>query len=1344
MAFSKVLYAEFDRFHEPTNAPEHECLKAFRERDYEGARYLILTVRNPGKLFTSVPRASLLHLAAMNDWGELCDELIAKYNCDPLMGDLFDLTPLHYAAKYGALIAMRCLISKHDCNAEVKAPTAIHRTPLHFAVFYGQVEIVIYLLSEVKVNGNINDFYGNTLLHLAVAHRNPEVLKYLLSSGIMDTNVLTINDARKTPIDIALDVDWRLVTLFLNLERLDGVIKIEIASKALFFTCSTDCVDVIAELLSQENFSLSITNKQGKSLIQVCCEKGNWKTATYLFINHGCEPVGEDSLGYTLLHSLCKKSNIDVIEHLLSVTRANLNSKTRFGDTPLHVAISYENHEVVKHLLTYPQLDPTIQNHEGNTVLHKAVTCSDLEVLTCILSRKDVNVMSCNKIGNTPLHCVCNTDVLKVLINSGKVTTTCKNDNGDTALHTACDYNYCEVVKYLVNICNLDPTTKNKFGDTPLHRAKDGDVAKFLLSLPSIEPLCRNYEGDTPLRKACRVGFYDVIYELLYSGRMSASCIAESFRQVKMSSRDPDMSYHPHIIRLFQTYNEQIQLLQMYVPQLHIASHNSSEEVVDTFTYHSAFVCGETGSGKSSLVKLLSEPQKSFFKKRFNSTRHPSISYTTSVGILPTRCRVKGLGEVLFYEFAGHHEYHDSQAAVLGNLLQTSTPVFLIMVNITHDESVIEKQLYYWSTFVRNACTKLSRESLSKLRVILVGSRCDKIKSSYLYQKIQAVENIADKCLQGIKVKGCVPLKYSKEMVTKLSSCFEEQTKSKPLSFYCNLFYSFLVTKVKKIAVTVSDLTDMISADEIYSNLLYSNEFDTESLLKNLKERGLVYFQRNDSHFPSSWVAVNIETLPKAVCSKLFSASFRKEHQHLSNSTGVIPISTITKEFPDLDANTLVSMLTSLEFCHKIDQFTMQCIFTSLDIQSLQQRSKIKTTKDSQISAMEVSSQETRTHSIPHPSRDLISTPHVSTEPLLSHKDSKSCFGSPQVLSSSDDVFLFFPSLVNTEPPLEISITNGIGWCMWCPDQFQFLTTHFLHVLLLRLAYMFCLPPSYIGSIVRDDHICGLARRCSVWKNGIYWLDEDAIEVMVEVSELNRCVSLLVSYEQEAHVAHLKLRSTLIRTIISICQEICPSVEVRECLVSPNQLSKLRQCNLSQLTVYPLQDVAKACMLGKPYVIADITPIKSSNRGQTREDKIKTDTLLLGDPYQVITSQPSVSHLILSLFCEEIAEQQVPTLILSELKTIINFGSMFLFAPSQKVTYSSLKDHLNEFSILARPRTSPMVSYNYTYIAFWTSKLFCNLLFVTQILAGLTHKDMRQALPICNASELFMIASIPA
>ena len=63
-------------------------------------------------------------------------------------------------------------------------------------------------------------------------------------------------------------------------------------------------------------------------------------------------------------------------------------------------------------------------------------------------------------------------------------------------------------------------------------------------------------------------------------------------------------------------------------------------------------------------------------------------------------------------------------------------------------------------------------------------------------------------------------------------------------------------------------------------------------------------------------------------------------------------------------------------------------------------------------------------------------------------------------LASSTEKLLYFPALVSAEPSSEVTITDGFGWCLWCPNPYQFFSTRFIHVLLLRIAYEFSLQLS--------------------------------------------------------------------------------------------------------------------------------------------------------------------------------------------------------------------------------------------------------------------------------------------
>ena len=44
-------------------------------------------------------------------------------------------------------------------------------------------------------------------------------------------------------------------------------------------------------------------------------------------------------------------------------------------------------------------------------------------------------------------------------------------------------------------------------------------------------------------------------------------------------------------------------------------------------------------------------------------------------------------------------------------------------------------------------------------------------------------------------------------------------------------------------------------------------------------------------------------------------------------------------------------------------------------------------------------------------------------------------------ISLPSDELLFFPSLICNEPSTDNVIENELGWCIWCPDPNQFLST---------------------------------------------------------------------------------------------------------------------------------------------------------------------------------------------------------------------------------------------------------------------------------------------------------------
>ena len=117
---------------------------------------------------------------------------------------------------------------------------------------------------------------------------------------------------------------------------------------------------------------------------------------------------------------------------------------------------------------------------------------------------------------------------------------------------------------------------------------------------------------------------------------------------------------------------------------------------------------------------------------------------------------------------------------------------------------------------------------------------------------------------------------------------------------------------------------------------------------------------------------------------------------------------------------------------------------------------------------------------------------------------------SPSSNDSAEGELLFFPSLMsyNTRPVMSSKpyLNDGqykdnaavidepfqFGWCLQCNDEHSFLSPHFLHLLILHLAYQYALPESS-----ENPHNL----RCTIWSTGIMWNSGYGIKTLLELVE---------------------------------------------------------------------------------------------------------------------------------------------------------------------------------------------------------------------------------------------------
>jgi ankyrin repeat protein len=222
------------------------------------------------------------------------------------------------------LDTFKMLIEAHGAN--VNAQDDNQYTPLYFAIHHfdpsndgDNTNVLLYLLSQKGINGNIKDQNGCTVLHTACSRINKlplDVFKLLIENG--DCDVIAQDDNNDTPLHNAL---------------------------GLFNPNKGGNINVLTYLLSRVHTDLKGQN------------------------------------GYTLLHEACKNINalpINAFKVLIEAVRCDVNVQANDNDTPFHYAFDNFNPRnggnltVLNYLASHKDANVNIKTQKGYNVLHLA------------------------------------------------------------------------------------------------------------------------------------------------------------------------------------------------------------------------------------------------------------------------------------------------------------------------------------------------------------------------------------------------------------------------------------------------------------------------------------------------------------------------------------------------------------------------------------------------------------------------------------------------------------------------------------------------------------------------------------------------------------------------------------------------------------------------------------------------------------------------------------------------------------------------------------------------------------------------------------------------------------
>ena len=259
------------------------------------------------------------------------------------------------------------------------------------------------------------------------------------------------------------------------------------------------------------------------------------------------------------------------------------------------------------------------------------------------------------------------------------------------------------------------------------------------------------------------------------------------------------------------------------------------------------------------------------------------------------------------------------------------------------------------------------------------------------------------------------------------------------------------------------------------------------------------------------WVVVNKGILLTEVNGILFAPKTFKEHVDIASNTGIVSVSGLTRLFPEYDPDMLICFLKNMELCQELDPSFLRMT-------------------------------------------NLIAGDREETGDSASETQRRG------------ERLLFFPCLLSTDRPKKMtSQVYQFGWCLQCTREHDFFPPRYFHVLSLHLAFKMAQPQD-------DDK---LKRRCTFWKNALYWFNGHGVGSLVEIVDESQCVLVMMSCEKGYSDNMVSLRRDVIREVMSVYKESCPSLEVKELVIDPKELAYPVNTPRER-TVYSVKDILSA------------------------------------------------------------------------------------------------------------------------------------------------------------------------
>ena len=392
-----------------------------------------------------------------------------------------------------------------DCHVDLRVAgtTTWQSNILHFAVHSSKLDLVQYLVREVRISpASVNDD-GVTSLHRAAEHGSTAVLRWLIEGASSDPFVKV---------------------------RSKGMLA---GRTLLHFAVFGGRMENIKYLIDELKFDIGVTDGQGKSLVYLASEEGSVELVRYLIEEKGCDPLQEIPVGNSIagripLHHASYIGNFPVVQYLVRQHGCDGSHHDADDVTPLMAAAQQGHMNILRLFCLEKKCNVNVLDKQRKTCHWYASLKGRVEVVKFLVEEcgadidlPDVNGKTAVLIAAEESHL----PLVEYLVNEHNCKVDGRNKAGIGLIHFAAYKNWAGIVRSLVQK-GVNPEAPDSSGLMPIHHAAEAnaiEVLRYLIEERKCNPnaISEDSAGWTPLLRACRKGKLEIVRYLLLERQVS-------------------------------------------------------------------------------------------------------------------------------------------------------------------------------------------------------------------------------------------------------------------------------------------------------------------------------------------------------------------------------------------------------------------------------------------------------------------------------------------------------------------------------------------------------------------------------------------------------------------------------------------------------------------------------------------------------------------------------------------------------------------------------------------------------------------------------------------------------